>query len=128
MFVGDKETLKTFILNYHNYVNDVEKEVSADDFFMLNDDVELYSSEITHTDNHIYMNELEILVDRICTQRELILFLLLRSGRSSKDIAQIFELSVNRINQLTNQLIDKIIENKEWLNGQINAQTRAFCE
>ncbi|MCH4491127.1 helix-turn-helix transcriptional regulator [Staphylococcus haemolyticus] len=117
MFVGDKETLKTFILNYHNYVNDVEKEVSADDFFMLNDDVELYSSEITHTDNHIYMNELETLVDRICTQRELILFLLLRSGRSSKDIAQIFELSVNRINQLTNQLIDKIIENKEWLNG-----------
>ncbi|WP_053025865.1 helix-turn-helix transcriptional regulator [Staphylococcus haemolyticus] len=128
MFVGDKETLKTFILNYHNYVNDVEKEVSADDFFMLNDDVELYSLEITHTDNHIYMNELEILVDRICTQRELILFLLLRSGRSSKDIAQIFELSVNRINQLTNQLIDKIIENKEWLNGQINAQTRAICE
>ena len=128
MFVGDKETLKTFILNYHNYVNDVEKEVSADDFFMLNDDVELYSLEITHTDNHIYMNELEILVDRICTQRELILFLLLRSGRSSKDIAQIFELSVNRINQLTNQLIDKIIENKEWLNGQINAQTRATCE
>lgn len=128
MFVGDKETLKTFILNYHNYVNDVEIEVSADDFFMLNDDVELYSSEITHTDNHIYMNELEILVDRICTQRELILFLLLRSGRSSKDIAQIFELSVTRINQLTNQLIDKIIENKEWFNGQINAQTRAICE
>ncbi|WP_053038740.1 helix-turn-helix transcriptional regulator [Staphylococcus haemolyticus] len=128
MFVGDKETLKTFILNYHNYVNDVEEEVSADDFFMLNVDVELYSSEITHTDNHIYMNELETLVDRICTQRELILFLLLRSGRSSKDIAQIFELSVNRINQLTNQLIDKIIENKEWLNGQINAQTRAICE
>lgn len=128
MFVGDKETLKTFILNYHNYVNDVEKEVSADDFFTLNDDVDEYSYQTINADDHIFMNELETLVDRICTQRELILFLLLRSGRSSKDIAQIFELSVNRINQLTNQLIDKIIENKEWLNGQINAQTRAICE
>ncbi|EZI36526.1 helix-turn-helix transcriptional regulator [Staphylococcus haemolyticus] len=117
MFVGDKETLKTFILNYHNCVNDVEKEVSADDFFTLNDDVDEYSYQTINADDHIFMNELETLVDRICTQRELILFLLLRSGRSSKDIAQIFELSVNRINQLTNQLIDKIIENKEWLNG-----------
>lgn len=35
MVQPDKETLKTFILNYHNYVNDVEPEVSADDFFML---------------------------------------------------------------------------------------------
>lgn len=113
----DKETLKTFILNYHNYMNDVEPEISADDFFMLNDEEEIYSTQTTHTDDHIYMNELEILVERVCTHRELILFLLLRSGRSTKDIAHIFELSVTRINQLTNQLIDKIIENKEWLNG-----------
>ncbi|WP_234014770.1 hypothetical protein [Staphylococcus chromogenes] len=73
----DKETLKTFILNYHNYVNDVEPEVSADD-------LEIYSTQTTHTDDHIYMNELEILVERVCTHRELILFLLLRSGRSTK--------------------------------------------
>lgn len=117
MFVGDKETLKTFILKYHNNVDDDYKDVSANDFFTLNDDVDEYSYQTINADDHIFMNELETLVDRICTQRELILFLLLRSGRSSKDIAQIFELSVNRINQLTNQLIDKIIENKEWLNG-----------
>lgn len=128
MFVGDKETLKTFILKYHNNVDDDYKDVSANDFFTLNDDVDEYSYQTINADDHIFMNELETLVDRICTQRELILFLLLRSGRSSKDIAQIFELSVNRINQLTNQLIDKIIENKEWFNGQINAQTRAICE
>ncbi|MCM3508662.1 MULTISPECIES: MarR family transcriptional regulator [Staphylococcus] len=98
-------------------MNDVEPEVSADDFFTLNDVPETYLTQTTHTDDHIYMNELEIFVERVCTHRELILFLLLRSGRSTKDIAQIFELSVTRINQLTNQLIDKIIGNKECLNG-----------
>ncbi|PNZ86333.1 helix-turn-helix domain containing protein [Staphylococcus devriesei] len=121
MIDDDKETLKTFILNYHNYCDDEVNEISSDDFFMLKDDVALYSSETTHTDDHIYMNELETLVDRVCTQREVILFLLLRSGRSVKDIARIFELTETRINQLINQLLDKIIENKEGLNGQINA-------
>ena len=39
MFVGDKETLKDFILNYHNNVDDDYKDVSANEFFTLNDDV-----------------------------------------------------------------------------------------
>lgn len=34
MFVGDKETLKTFILKYHNNVDDDYKDVSANDFFL----------------------------------------------------------------------------------------------
>ena len=39
MFVGDKEALKDFILNYHNNVDDDYKDVSVNDFFTLNDDV-----------------------------------------------------------------------------------------
>ena len=41
MFVGDKETLKTFILNYH--VTDDDMDIQVDDFFTLNDNVEPYS-------------------------------------------------------------------------------------
>lgn len=55
-------------------MNDVEPEVSADDFFTLNDVPETYLTQTTHTDDHIYMNELEIFVERVCTHRELILF------------------------------------------------------
>ena len=43
MFVGDKEALKDFILNYHNNVDDDYKDVSVNDFFTLNDDVDEYS-------------------------------------------------------------------------------------
>lgn len=53
----------------------------------MNDVPETYPTQTTHTDDHICMNELEILVERVCTNRELILFLLLRSGRSTKNIA-----------------------------------------
>lgn len=55
MFVGDKETLKIFILNYHNNVDDDYKDVSANDFFTLNDGVEEYSYQIINADKHIFM-------------------------------------------------------------------------
>ena len=62
MFVGDKETLKTFILKYHNNVDDDYKDVSANDFFTLNDDVDEYSYQTINADDHIFMNDLDILV------------------------------------------------------------------
>lgn len=64
----------------------------------------------------MYMNELDILINRICNDREYFVFMLLRSGRSIKDIANVFELSESRIYQLFDLLLDKIIVNKEGLN------------
>lgn len=128
MFVGDKETLKDFILNYHNNVNDDYKDVSANEFFTLNDDVEEYSYQTINADEHIFMNELYSLVDQIATDKEYFIFDMLLSGRSYKEISQVLKCSIESIRKWFDNLLNEIIENKEWFNGQINAQTRAFCK
>ena len=110
MFVGDKETLKDFILNYHNNVNDDYKDVSANEFFTLNDDVEEYSYQTINADEHIFMNDLDILVDRIADFREYNIFMLLCKGRTFNDIAQILEMSKTRVQQLFDGLLNKIIK------------------
>ncbi|MBE7351642.1 MarR family transcriptional regulator [Staphylococcus epidermidis] len=110
MFVGDKETLKDFILNYHNNVDDDYKDVSANEFFTLNDDVEEYSYQTIDADEHIFMNELDILVNRIADFREYNIFMLLCKGRTFNDIAQILEMSKTRVQQLFDGLLNKIIK------------------
>ncbi|MCG1899996.1 MarR family transcriptional regulator [Staphylococcus epidermidis] len=110
MFVGDKETLKDFILNYHNNVDDDYKDVSANEFFTLNDDVEEYSYQTIDADEHIFMNELDILVNRITDFREYNIFMLLCKGRTFNDIAQILEMSKTRVQQLFDGLLNKIIK------------------
>ncbi|MCG2427245.1 MarR family transcriptional regulator [Staphylococcus epidermidis] len=110
MFVGDKETLKDFILNYHNNVDDDYKDVSANEFFTLNDDGEEYSYQTIDADEHIFMNELDILVNRIADFREYNIFMLLCKGRTFNDIAQILEMSKTRVQQLFDGLLNKIIK------------------
>ncbi|PTI57615.1 pathogenicity island family protein [Staphylococcus warneri] len=110
MFVGDKETLKTFILNYHNNVDDDYKDVSVNDFFTLNDEVEEYSYQTINADDHIFMNDLNLLVDRIADFREYNIFILLCNGRTFGDIAKILEMSKTRVQQLFDGLLNKIIK------------------
>ncbi|HCX2538279.1 TPA: MarR family transcriptional regulator [Staphylococcus aureus] len=113
MFVGDEETLKIFILNYHNNVDDDYKDVSANDFFTLNDGVEEYSYQTINADDHIFMNDLDILVDRIADFREYNIFILLCNGRTFGEKAKILEITQSRVQQLFDGLLNKIIENKE---------------
>ncbi|MCT2595723.1 MarR family transcriptional regulator [Staphylococcus warneri] len=110
MFVGDKETLKDFILNYHNNLDDDYKDVSANDFFTLNDDVDEYSYQTINADEHIFMNDLDILVNRIADFREYNIFMFLCNGRTFNDIAQILEMSKTRVQQLFDGLLNKIIK------------------
>ncbi|EHJ08877.1 hypothetical protein [Staphylococcus simiae] len=109
MFVGDKETLKTFILNYHTHVTDDDKDIQADDFFALNNNEEEYSYQTIHADEHIFMNDLDMLVDRIADFREYNIFMLLCHGRTYEDIAQILEITKARVQQLFDELLDKIM-------------------
>jgi len=116
LFNDEKEHLKKFILNYHIIENEEMPDIEVDDFFQIDSNLATNINETTNADDHIYMNELDVLIDRICNDREYILFMLLRSGRSIKDIANVFELSESRIYQLFDLLLDKIIVNKEGLN------------
>ncbi|SIK51888.1 Uncharacterised protein [Mycobacteroides abscessus subsp. abscessus] len=113
MFSEDKETLKTFIFNYHNYVNDDYKDIPANEFFTLNDEVEEYSYQTINGDKHIFMNELYAFVDQMATDKEYFIFDTLLSGRSYKEISQVLRCSIESIRKWFDNLLDKIIENKE---------------
>jgi len=91
-------------------VDDDYKDVSVNDFFTLNDEVEEYSYQKINADDHIFMNDLNLLVDRIADFREYNIFILLCNGRTFGDIAKILEMSKTRVQQLFDGLLNKIIK------------------
>ena len=97
-------------MNYHNNVDDDYKDVSVNDFFTLNDEVEEYSYQKINADDHIFMNDLNLLVDRIADFREYNIFMLLCNGRTFGDIAKILEMSKTRVQQLFDGLLNNIIK------------------
>lgn len=70
---------------------------------------ELNSYQTINADEHIFMNDLDILVDRIADFREYNIFMLLCHGRTYEDIARILEITKVRVQQLFDGLLDKII-------------------
>ncbi|MEJ7427819.1 MarR family transcriptional regulator, partial [Staphylococcus haemolyticus] len=69
VFVEDKESLKNFILNYHLIEDEGTEDIEVDDFFQINESLSFNINGTTNVDDHIYMNELDILVDLICNDR-----------------------------------------------------------
>lgn len=89
----DKATLKKFILNYHNVQkNDDINEYNddLDDFFELNNQVETDSFDNNSIEEVILYNELENIVERVGTDKEYFIFILLAEGYSYKEIGNVF--------------------------------------
>lgn len=106
----DREAIKRFVKEYHNTTTiDVkESELDIDNFFEINDDVEAVEVN-DNIDNQIFFNELEQIVDRVGTDKEYFVFYLLCQGKSLNEVGKIFNLSGERIRQMYNGLLDKII-------------------
>jgi len=108
----DKTTLKQFILNYHTVEkNDVlnnEYNDDVDDFFEIK-----HQEETNLFDNHnieevIFYNELEDIVERVGTDKEYFIFILLAEGYSYKEIGNVFNVTAGRIGQMFNNLLEKL--------------------
>lgn len=99
----DKATLKKFILNYHNVQkNDDINEYNddLDDFFELNNQVETDSFDNNSIEEVILYNELENIVERVGTEKEHNLFLLLSNGVSFEKAGSIFGVQSQRVKQM----------------------------
>ena len=105
-----KETIKQFIKDYQNNttIDISESELDIDNFFEINDDVEAVEVN-DNIDNQIFFNELEQIVDRVGTDKEYFVFYLLCQGKSLNEVGKIFNLSGERIRQMYNGLLDKIV-------------------
>lgn len=108
----DKKTIKQFILSCHEHINyDYEtKSVETDDFFNLGAEVDNKPIDQMNVDDAIFLNELELAAEMVGTFEEFNLFLLMAEGKTYKDMARIFEVGEQRIRQMLDQLVDKMIK------------------
>ncbi|PTI66975.1 hypothetical protein [Staphylococcus succinus] len=106
----DKATVKEFILNYHKIQDNkisYDEDVGINDFFNVND-----QSETREIDNNvedlIFFNELETVIERVESEKEYNLFLLLSNGVSFENAGSIFGVKEQRARHILNQLLDKL--------------------
>ncbi|PTI37518.1 hypothetical protein BU056_12390 [Staphylococcus succinus] len=106
----DKATVKKFILNYHKIQeNSVScEDVGIDDFFNVNDQAATHEIDNNNVEDVIFFNELEAIVERIATEKEHNLFLLLSNGVSFEKAGSIFGVQSQRVRQMFNTLLDKL--------------------
>ncbi|RIO31798.1 sigma-70 family RNA polymerase sigma factor [Staphylococcus saprophyticus] len=107
----DKATVKEFILNYHNTIDNNftrDEDIGIDDFFNVNDQAEIHELNNSNVEDVIFFNELEAVVERVATEKEHNLFLLLSNGVSFEKAGSIFDVKKQRARQMLNQLLDKL--------------------
>ena len=108
----DKATVKEFILNYHKIQDNsisCDEDVGIDDFFNVNDQVETHEIDNSNVEDVIFFNELEAVVERVATEKEHNLLLLLSNGVSFEKAGSIFGVKEPRARQMLNHLLDKIV-------------------
>lgn len=107
----DKATVKEFILNYHKIQDNsvsCDEDVGIDGFFNVNDKAETHEIDNGNVEDVIFFNELEAVVERVATDKEHNLFLLLSNGVSFEKAGSIFGVKEQRAKQMLNRLLDKL--------------------
>lgn len=106
----DKATVKEFILNYHKIINNSDAynaDIDIDEFFNVNDQAETHDID-NNVEESIFYNELEAVIERVATEKEHNLFLLICNGVSFEKIGSIFGVKEARAKQMLNRLLDKL--------------------
>ncbi|MGE0975376.1 hypothetical protein ACQE30_10145 [Staphylococcus cohnii] len=108
----DKKTIKQFILSCHEHINDdyEDKPIETDDFFELGAEVDHKRIDQMNTEDAIFLNELELAAETVGTFKEFNLLLLMAEGKTYKDMARIFEVGEQRVKQMLDKLIVKMIK------------------
>lgn len=107
----DKATVKEFILNYHKTIdnNDTrDEDVGIDDFFNVSDQPVNNAIDNSNFEDAIFFNELETVIERVATEKEHNLFLLICNGVSFEKAGSIFGVQSQRVRQMFNTLLDKV--------------------
>ena len=108
----DKATVKEFILNYHKTIDNNEtrdEDIGIDDFFNVSDHPVNNVLDNNNFEDAIFFNELETVVESVGTDKEFCLFLLLCKGDSYEKIGSIFDVQSQRVRQMFNALLDKLM-------------------
>ena len=105
--IDDKQAMKEFISNYHKLSNPINyQEEDLDTFFNLNDDTEIIHDH--DIDAHIRFNEIESIIEKVASDKEYFIFLLLSEGKTYREVGKYFNLSGERVRQIYNKLIERL--------------------
>ncbi|MFL1422784.1 sigma-70 family RNA polymerase sigma factor [Staphylococcus ureilyticus] len=108
----DKATVKEFILNYHKTIDnskEYDEDTNVDDFFSVNDQQEAVPIDENNVEESIFYNEIETLIEQVATDKEFYMFWLLAEGKTYQEVGRIFEVSAERVRQMFNKLLEKVM-------------------
>ncbi|MDU9349065.1 MULTISPECIES: sigma-70 family RNA polymerase sigma factor [Staphylococcus] len=108
----DKKTVKEFILNYHKTIDnskEYDEDTNVDDFFSVNDQQEAVPIDENNVEESIFYNEIETLMEQVATDKEFYMFWLLAEGKTYQEVGRIFEVSAERVRQMFNKLLEKVM-------------------
>lgn len=105
--IDDKQEMKEFISNYHKLAKPSNyQDEDLDTFFNLNDHAEIMHDH--DIDAHIRFNEIESIVEKVASDKEYFIFLLLSEGKTYREVGKYFNLSGERVRQIYNKLIERL--------------------
>ncbi|MFU1787512.1 RNA polymerase subunit sigma-70 [Mammaliicoccus sciuri] len=105
--IDDKQAMKEFISNYHKLAKPSNyQDEDLDTFFNLNDDTEIMHDH--DIDAHIRFNEIESIIEKVASDKEYFIFLLLSEGKIYKEVGKYFNLSGERVRQIYNGMIERL--------------------
>lgn len=93
-----------------NNSNECEEDVGIDDLFNVSNQAKSHEIDNSNIEVSIFYNEIEATIERVATEKELNLFLLLCNSVSFEKISNIFGIKAPRVKHLLNRLLDKIVE------------------
>lgn len=105
--IDDKQAMKEFISNYHKLANPVNyQDEDLDTFFNLTDDTEIMHDH--DIDAHIRFNEIESIIEKVASDKEYFIFILLSEGKTYREVGKYFNLSGERVRQIYNGMIERL--------------------
>ncbi|MFY2153360.1 sigma factor-like helix-turn-helix DNA-binding protein [Mammaliicoccus sciuri] len=105
--IDDKQAMKEFISNYHKLAKASNyQDEDLDTFFNLTDDAEIMHDH--DIDAHIRFNEIESIIEKVASDKEYFIFLLLSEGKTYKEVGKYFNLSGERVRQIYNKLVERL--------------------
>lgn len=105
--IDDKQEIKEFISNFHKLAKPINyQDEDLDTFFNLNDGAEIMHDH--DIDAHIRFNEIESIIEKVASDKEYFIFLLLSEGKTYREVGKYFNLSGERVRQIYNKLIERL--------------------
>ena len=108
----DKKQIKGIVCDYHKRTRSdvlIDDDINTDEFFSIGDENSNEWMADDNIDDHIIKNHIEMIVDRLATDKEFYIFDSLIQGLSYQDISSALDCSEQSVILWYETILDKIV-------------------